>query len=333
MNPNPIQTPAEPDVVKRITDYLAADLNEVGAILRQSLDTESEIIREVGEYLAITPGKKLRPMLTLLTAKALAPEKAAPIEVAAALEFVHVATLLHDDVIDKAETRRGRPSVNARWGDDVAILMADFLYAGAFDLALRSLKPEVLRLICQVSQRMCEGEMLQIKLRNRTYTTQEYIEVVGRKTGSLFSACTSLGALFADRSTESVAAASTFGYDFGIAFQITDDVLDFTADPAQLGKEIGMDVLGGKQTLPVLLALERASETDRDRLETWLRNGRDLLPILETVDRYRGIDLALDRARQYADRAIDALDRMDCFDAEARDCLSALPSYVLSRSS
>jgi octaprenyl-diphosphate synthase len=236
MNPNPIQTPAEPDVVKRITDYLAVELDEVGAILRRSLDTESEIIREVGEYLAITPGKKLRPMLTLLTARALAPEKSAPVEVAAALEFVHVATLLHDDVIDKAETRRGRPSVNAQWGDDVAILMADFLYAGAFDLALRSLKPEVIRLICQVSQRMCEGEMLQIKLRNRTYTTSEYIEVVGRKTASLFSACTSLGALFAERSVESVAAASSFGHDFGIAFQITDDVLDFTADPAQLGQ-------------------------------------------------------------------------------------------------
>lgn len=332
MTSNPLQTPAETDVVKRITDYLSADLAAVGAILRRSLDTESEIIREVGQYLAITPGKKLRPMLTLLSAKALAPHKPAPAELAAALEFVHVATLLHDDVIDKAETRRGRPSVNARWGDDVAILMADFLYAGAFDLALRSLKPEVIRLICQVSQKMCEGEMLQIKLRNKTYSTPEYIDVVGRKTASLFSACTALGALFADRPADEVAAASSFGYDFGIAFQITDDVLDFVADPDQLGKEIGMDVLGGKQTLPVLLALDQASERDRTRLEEWLRNGRDLPAIFETVQRYKGIELALDRARHYADRAVEALGRMNCVDSDAQDCLGALPPYVLSRS-
>lgn len=332
MSTNPIQSPAETDVVKKITEYLAPELSEVGAILRKSLDTESDIIREVGDYLAITPGKKLRPMLTLLSAKALAPEKPAPVEVAAALEFVHVATLLHDDVIDKADTRRGRPSVNARWGDDVAILMGDFLYAGAFDLALRSLQPEVIRLICQVSQRMCEGEMLQIKLKNRTYTTPEYIEVVGRKTASLFSACTALGALFAGRERDEVGAATSYGYDFGVAFQITDDVLDFTADPEQLGKEIGMDVLDGKQTLPVLLALDRATDRDRDQLEKWLRNGRDLPAIVETVNRYQGIELALEQARHYADRSVDALGRMNCADPEALECLAALPSYVISRS-
>lgn len=332
MSTNPIQTPTEADVVKKITDCLASELTQVGAILRRSLDTESDLIREVGEYLAITPGKKLRPMLTLLVAKALAPHLPPPVEVAAALEFVHVATLLHDDVIDKADMRRGRPSVNARWGDDVAILMGDFLYAGAFDLALRSLQPEVIRRICQVSQKMCEGEMLQLKLKNRTYTTAQYIQVVERKTASLFSACTGLGALFADRGAEDVAAATSFGYDFGIAFQITDDVLDFTADPGQLGKEIGMDVLDGKQTLPVLLALDRASPPDRDRLEQWLRDGDDLPAIVETVHRYQGIESAIERARLYADHALQALGRMNCEDSEARDCLAALPAYVVARS-
>lgn len=332
MSTNPIQIPAETDVVKKITDCLSDELAQVGAILRRSLDTESDLIREVGDYLAITPGKKLRPMLTLLMAKALAPDKPAPVEVAAALEFVHVATLLHDDVIDKADTRRGRPSVNARWGDDVAILMGDFLYAGAFDLALRSLKPDVIRTICQVSQKMCEGEMLQLKLKNHTYTTSQYIQVVERKTASLFSACTALGALFAGRDGDEVAAATAFGYDFGIAFQITDDVLDFTADPGQLGKEIGMDVLDGKQTLPVLLALDRASEHDRARLEQWLRRRDELPAIIETVHRYQGIELAVDRARIYADRALQALGRLACEDGEARECLAALPAYVVSRS-
>lgn len=319
------------DVVKKITNYLADDLAEVGRILRETIATDSEIIQEVGDYLAITPGKKLRPMLTLLVSKAIAPDRPAPLELAASLELIHAATLIHDDVIDEAETRRGKPSVNAKWGDDVAILMADFLYAGSFNLALSTVEPTVLRSICQVSQRMCEGEMLQIKLRNKTYTTEEYLEIVGRKTASLFSACTALGAHISGADIETVDAARSFGYDFGIAFQITDDILDFTADPDQFGKEIGMDLLGGKQTLPFLLALDGATPQDRSHLERWLTNGRNIDGVLETVERYDGIQRSIEIAREYADRAQQALDRLPVRDTESYDCLASLSPYVLSR--
>lgn len=328
---NPSQPLVSPDVVKKITNYMSDELYEVARILRKSIRSESQIISDVGEYLAITPGKKLRPLLTLLVCKATNPERRPPLEVAASLELIHVATLLHDDVIDKASVRRGKPSVNARWGDDVAILMADFLYAGAFDLALSALDPEVVRLICQVSRKMCEGEMLQIELRNRTYTLGEYIEIVGSKTGSLFSACTALGAIFAGLTSEEVAAASAFGHNFGVAFQITDDILDFTADEEQLGKEIGMDVFSGKQTLPLLYAFEDANDEDRRRLRQWLGHRDDFGAVREIVDRYKGLDRAIETAQDYAARAAGALDKLSCGDSEGLEHLRSLAPYVISR--
>lgn len=331
MSSNPPKTIAGDDIVNKITEFMADEMAAVDRILCESLDTESELIQEVGEYIAFTRGKKLRPMMTLLMSKALAPDRPAPTEVAASLELIHVATLLHDDVIDKATMRRGRRSVNARWGDDVAILMADFLYARAFDLALSSLRPEVMRLLCKVTQRMCEGEMLQIKLRDQLTTTREYLDVVQRKTSSLFAACTALGCSLAGRSEEETARASSFGYHFGTAFQISDDVLDFVAHGEDWGKDIGMDVSSGKHTLPVMLALEDASDEDRTFMESWLQNGRDFNLILETIQNYHGLDRALDKAREFADLATEKLQTLEAADAETMDHLGTLPAYVVNR--
>lgn len=319
------------ETVKKITEFLADDLARVDRILSDSLKSESSLIREVGEYICFTRGKKLRPILTVLMAKSLAPERPAPVEVAAAVELIHVATLVHDDVIDKAATRRGRPSVNARWGDEVAILMADFLYARAFDLALSSLKPEVLRLLCKVTQKMCEGEMFQLRLPDREFTVQDYFHVIERKTGSLFAACSALGCLLAGGDSEEIALASSYGNDFGMAFQITDDALDFIASDEQWGKEVGMDVSGGKQTLPFLLAMAEASEMDKLRMQKWMKNGHDFDGILELIQRYNGVERALDEARRYADRACDALASLRPADPQSSEHLASLPSYVISR--
>jgi len=160
MPPKSSDTLATEDTVKKITDFLADDLAQVDRILRETIESDSRLIREVGDFIGLSRGKKLRPIMTILTSRAFAPEATPPIEVASSLELIHVATLIHDDVIDKATTRRGMPSINAKWGDDVAILMADFLYSRAFDLALTALRPEFLRMICQVTQKMCEGEIL-----------------------------------------------------------------------------------------------------------------------------------------------------------------------------
>ncbi len=319
------------DTVKIITEFLAPELAQVQQILSETLDSESRLIREVGHFIGLARGKKLRPMITLLTARALAPAIAAPIGVATSLELIHVATLIHDDVIDKAATRRGQPSVNARWGDDVAILMADFLYARAFDLALGSLRPECLKLICNVTQRMCEGEMFQIELREQELTPEDYMLIVERKTGQLFHACAALGAMVAGRSEAEIRAVGEYGRAFGIAFQITDDTLDYIARDERWGKEIGMDVSGGKQTLPLLLALAEASAEDRANIHKHMNNGRDFNAIMETIQRYSGVDRSVEQAREFAQRAADHLNAVRPGDALAFQYLQSLPQYVLGR--
>jgi octaprenyl-diphosphate synthase len=331
MTGEPMRTLPGGETVKKITEFLGDDIDRVDRILQESLQSESELIREVGEYICFTRGKKLRPIVTLLMTRCLNPDRPAPAEVAAAVELIHVATLIHDDVIDKATMRRGRASVNARWGDEVAILMADYLYARAFDLALSSLRPEVLRLLCRVTQKMCEGEMFQLRLPERTFTIRDYFHVIERKTGSLFAGCAALGCMLAGRGNEDVALASSYGNDFGIAFQITDDALDFIARDAQWGKDVGMDVSGGKQTLPFLLAMNEANENDRARMARWMENGREFDEILEMIQRYNGVERALDEARRFADRATDALASLKPVDAQSFEFLNQLPAFVLGR--
>lgn len=331
MTTNPAIVSNATDTVKIITSYLAPELGEVQRLLRETIDSESSTICEVGEFLGLTTGKKLRPAMNLLFARAFAPQKPAPVEIATALELIHVATLIHDDVIDRADTRRGRASVNAKWGDDVAILMADFLYARAFDLALTSLRPEFLKLICGVTQRMCEGEMFQIEMRDRAMTPEDYLHVVERKTGQLFSACAALGAMTSGRGDDEIRAASEYGRAFGIAFQITDDTLDFVASDDRWGKEIGMDVSGGKQTLPLLLAMAEAEDADRQELSKHWNNGRNIESIVNIVQRLNGVDRSIEYARNFTQRAIDQLDRLKFTDDEAAGHLAALPEFVLQR--
>jgi len=331
MESPPPKVAAGDEIVKKITEFLGPELEEVDRLLRESLRAESDLIDEVGDYLNLTRGKKLRPMLTLLMCRAMNPGARPPVEVAASIELIHVATLIHDDVIDKATLRRGQPSVNARWGDDVAILMADFLYARAFDLALASLEPQVMRLLCKVTQKMCEGEMLQIKLRAEDYAPEQYFDIVERKTGSLFSACTALGCLLGGGAPVDVGGARAFGNQFGIAFQVTDDILDFLAPEGKWGKELGMDAADGKQTLPILLAMAEASPADRLRMRRWSRNGRDVAEIVRLLRRYRGLDRALDEARRFAGRAAEALAGVACADEASAERLAMLPRYVIER--
>lgn len=321
------------DTVKIITDRLAEEIGEVNRLLRESLDSESDLIREVGEFVAFTGGKKLRPLLLLLSARAMAPERPPPVEVAAAVELIHVATLIHDDVIDKATMRRGKPSVNAKWGDDVAILMADYLYASAFELALQHLDPKPLRIICEVTRRMCEGEMFQIEKRGRWLTPEDYLHVITRKTAYLFSASAAMGALAGGLPPEAVAQASAFGLDFGLAFQVTDDTLDFTADPETWGKSIGIDLASGRQTLPIILALRHASEADRQKLEIALENGRDLAQVKMFLDRYDAIPRSLEVAQNYCSQCLGHIAGFEIRNSMAHDFIQMLPEYVVARRS
>jgi octaprenyl-diphosphate synthase len=322
------------DVVAEIGHYLAPEMAQVESTLHEVLDSESTLIREVGAYISLASGKKLRPMMTLLCARAFGPVGTPPpVAVAAAMEAVHVATLLHDDVIDKASLRRGQASVNARWGDDVAILMADFLYTNAFELAMKHLDTDALRLITQVTRRMCEGEMFQIERRGKWLEPEDYMQIISAKTACLFSGCAAMGALAAGLADDAIAAAAAFGMDFGLAFQITDDALDYTGDVEQLGKQPGADLQAGKQTLPLILALQCAPPEERRRLQALLSEGHDHNVIRQVVKQYRTLDQALELANTYARKAGGNLTTLTVRDDVACDFLMALPAYVIARRS
>lgn len=320
------------DVTAEISSHLASELKAVEQILRGVIASESPLIREVGEYICLTSGKKLRPIITLLMARALGGDAAAtPVHIAAAMEAIHVATLLHDDVIDKASLRRGRPSVNARWGDDVAILMADFLYSAAFELALHHLDPQPLQMICQVTRKMCEGEMFQIERRGQALGAEDYLHIISCKTAGLFSACAALGAISAGGPAAAIAQATAFGMAFGLAFQITDDTLDYMAADAQWGKSVGMDLAAGKQTLPLILTLQEASPEDRAAIEALLGEGRDVRAVFPYFERYGALGRSLETARTYTRQALAQLEGLPRADETALEFLQALPEYVVRR--
>ena len=296
-------------------NYITDDLARVDQQFDEILRSNNSLIADVGAYIRCSPGKKLRPILTLLSAKVF--HQASPtqqsephhhaISIAAAIELIHTATLLHDDVIDKASLRRGRPSVNARWGDDVAFLMADYLFSRAFDLVISTLQPEALRILTRVTSKMCEGEMFQIQKRNSFLSQRDYLQIIQNKTAHLFSACAGLGSLVARAQHHDVARMSAFGLNFGMAFQIVDDTLDFIAEGKQWGKAVGNDLAEGKQTLPLIYALRVASPADRDELTRCFNDGRDFSTILRYINKYNAIPYTLSIAESYSTRARNAL--------------------------
>jgi octaprenyl-diphosphate synthase len=318
------------NVIEEVAEVLAADLARVDEHIREILDSDTALVREVGHYAMSTRGKRLRPILAMLTARAFNYEGEDHALVATALELAHSAALLHDDVIDKAPLRRGKPTVNARWGDDVAILIADYLFSHAFNLALQtSVSPQVMSYICQVTARMCEGEMFQIEKRDNILTRDDYLRIVRGKTAYLFSAATALGALLAQAADEYVVRMSRYGLNLGIAFQITDDTLDLIATDSEIGKPHWADIRNGKQTLPIIYTFEAASEADRKRLLECWNNGRDPETIVPYVEKYGGIEYALREARRFAEVAREQLADLPL--TQPVEMLCELTDFVVDR--
>jgi len=319
------------NVIQEVSELLTDDLARVDEYIRSIIDSDTALVREVGEYVRSTRGKRLRPMLAMLTAHAFRYTGEDHIKVAAALELVHSATLLHDDVIDKAQLRRGKPTVNAQWGDDVAILIADYLFSHAFNLALStSMGPQVLNLVCQVTARMCEGEMFQIEKRNALLTREDYLRIVRGKTAYLFSACTALGSMLARAPEQETMLLAAYGLNFGIAFQITDDLLDLVAPDEQTGKPRWADIRNGKQTLPLIYTFEKASDEDKQLLVKLWNNGRDPGQIMPLIEKYGGVDYALDEARKYAVAAQEQI--ADLPRTRPVELLHQIAEYVVNRS-
>jgi octaprenyl-diphosphate synthase len=263
---------------------VAPDLLAVDGVIRERLVSSVPLINTVSAYIVSAGGKRLRPVILLLAAAALGNRSAARLELAAVVEFIHTATLLHDDVVDESALRRGRPTANASFGNAASVLVGDFLYSRAFQMMVSVGKPQVLPILSEATNIIAEGEVLQLMNMHQPDITREaYLQVIRFKTAKLFEASARLGAVVADASAEMEAACATYGRSLGTAFQLVDDLLDYEGSTAELGKNIGDDLREGKPTLPLIAAMERGSSAQRARIREAIEQG-DVEHLAEIVD-------------------------------------------------
>ena len=291
-----------------IFDLVKDDLERVEREISLESVASVDAVTTIGRYLQACGGKRLRPILVLLASRLVGSVTDGSIRMAAVVEMIHTATLVHDDVIDVAKTRRGRPSSNAIWGNHTCVLAGDWLYMQAFQMALRARNFHVLDVLIALSQLMVEGELLQLELIGKIDISEaDYMELVDRKTASLFSACARLGAVMGGADDATEARLGEFAWNLGIAFQLVDDVLDFTSHEDVLGKPVGSDLREGKVTLPLIYALELAPEEERQLVDTVLRDGNyDQAPfakVLRIIERRGGFDRVRERAQTFTDKA------------------------------
>lgn len=290
-----------------IFDLVRGDLDRVEHEIGLESISSVDAITYIGQYLQTGGGKRLRPILVLLCGRLFGPSSPNLVRMAAVVEMIHTATLVHDDVIDMAKTRRGRPSINVVWGNHTSVLAGDWLYMQAFNVALRERNFAILDLLINLTQAMVEGELLQLERIGKIGVTEaDYMELIDRKTASLFSACARLGALCSSADDQEQRLGE-YAWNLGIAFQLVDDILDFTSREKILGKPVGNDLREGKVTLPLIYALEAATPEERKQVETVLADGNyDQVPfgkILQLLNRYQGIERAQERARSFTEKA------------------------------
>ena len=298
-------------------------------------DTVSNVaaITEIGEHLRAGGGKRIRPALLLLSAKLLNYQGRGAVRLGAVVEIIHTATLVHDDIIDDAKTRRGRPAANTQWGNSKCVLAGDWLYMQAFKIALQERNFRILDTLIELTQQMVEGELLQMEKLGKLITLDEHFDLIFRKTACLFSVCMRLGAILGAASPEEEDALGKYGHDLGMAFQIVDDVLDLTASEEVLGKPVASDLREGKVTMAVIHALERCTPAERAKIQKILEdrsfNGVTHADILSILQRYGALDAATACAAQYAESARRSI----CFfpDSEIKRALLWAPEFVVAR--
>ena len=332
VSPNP--TFEQASRAERLIDLIAPKLQMVEEELRRNFQSKIRTISDVGEHILGGGGKRLRPALLLLVSKMLRYDGYRDVVYAAVVEFIHTATLVHDDIIDEAEVRRGRTSINYRWGNNLTVLVGDYLYTHSMNLALAEGNLEILRLLSNVTIRMIEGEILGLEQNGRSdLTIDDYFEIVGRKTAALFGACCRIPAYLVDLPESSAASLFNYGFNLGVCFQLIDDLLDFTSSTEVLGKPALSDLKEGKATLPLLLALPRATEKERARIarvaSTKSFDDIDPAEMIELVTRYDALDETRAIARDYANRARAALEPFA--DSAAKEVLDVALDFVLER--
>jgi octaprenyl-diphosphate synthase len=318
---------------KEVFDLLRDDLVALEDEFGRDTVAGVRAITEIGEYLRAGGGKRIRPALLFLSAKLLGYQGRSAVRLGAVVEIIHTATLVHDDIIDEAKTRRGRPAANTQWGNSKCVLAGDWLYMQAFKVAVQERNFRVLDTLIELTQQMVEGELLQIEKLGKLIMLEEYLDLIYRKTACLFSVCMRLGAILGGATAVQEEALGKYGHDLGMAFQIVDDVLDLTASEDVLGKPVASDLREGKVTMAVIHALERCTPEERAKIETILRdrafNGVTHAQIMEILQRYGSLEAATERATRYAGSAQNALGAFP--DSEIKRALLWAPEFVVAR--
>lgn len=316
--------------IKRLTD---ADMNEVDKLIMTQLRSDVALINQLGLYIISGGGKRLRPLLTVLAARALGYQGKHHHTLAAVIEFIHTSTLLHDDVVDESHMRRGRETANAKFGNEASVLVGDFLYSRAFQLMVSMQSMRVMDVLADATNVIAEGEVMQLMNCNDPETTEaRYFSVIYSKTARLFEAATQLGAVLADQPPAVEEAMLRYGRHLGTAFQLVDDILDYTADASEMGKEVGDDLAEGKPTLPLLYAMWQGSDEQSAMIRQAIENGgqrNKINAVITAMEETGAIAYAQQKAVTETEKAITALSILP--DSEHKEALAGLARVAVSR--
>ncbi len=316
--------------LKRLTD---GDMLRVNQVISDHLASEVVLINQLSQHIILSGGKRLRPMLVMLTARACGYDGDRDALLAAVVEFIHTATLLHDDVVDDSEMRRGKQTASTIWGNEAAVLVGDYLYSRAFQMMVKAESMVIMDLLANTTNTIAQGEVLQLlNIHDADTSEAKYHEVIYAKTACLFEAAACIGALLGDAGDEKAQALRDYGKHLGIAFQLIDDALDYTADSEELGKNVGDDLAEGKPTLPLIRAMEVGDEEQRSLIRDAIESGRieRLDEINRAINDTGALDYTLEQARAEAAAAKSAIAVLD--DSVYRQALSFLADYAVERS-
>ena len=320
--------------LSQIFESIREDLERVDREFARHVESQVELIPTIGKYIQTSGGKRMRPAVLLMAARLAGYTGDRAVLYAAVVEFIHTATLVHDDIIDDSDLRRGRLAVHSRWGNDITVLLGDYLYIKSMALALTHDTLDIVRLLCDVTLRMIEGELYQLtKNGDADITEDEHLDIIRRKTAYLFSGSAQIGGMLGTITKEQQDALKEYGFNLGITFQLVDDLLDFTGDAQALGKPIGADLREGKMTLPLIHLLSQDEEVGeaivRDIIASRSTTEEQWTELMRILEEHRSIDYAYRRAVDYAERAKKPLSVFP--PSSERDALLALPDFVLSR--
>lgn len=318
--------------IEDIYQTVAEPFAQVNDLIRDKLSSRVPLVSKIAQYITESGGKRMRPMLVLLCSQALRSEGNPPIKLATVIEFLHTATLLHDDVVDTSDLRRGKATANAQWGNAPSVLVGDFLYSRAFQLMVEIGNMQVMEVLANATNIIAEGEVFQLmNCKNPDISEATYFEVIKNKTAMLFEASTHSAALLANAPEATVRSLKDFGLHLGMAFQLIDDLLDYTGDSQVMGKNLGDDLAEGKPTLPLLYALKHGSSTESDLIRKAIRKGdvSKLNEVCQIVQHTGGIDYTRNIALQHRDQALACLHPLP--ESSTKEALKALSQLVVER--